>query len=209
MRAFHNDEKVQKMFLDRIHGHAKADDFIKGKYWEGGKGCAVGCSIHGSNHKDYETEMGVPEWLARVEDCFFENLPNEQSRLWPVQFMEAINLGADLDKIKAPFMIYILSQSLLNFDHEKYPNVKKSIKDTIDLWEKHSEGPSAAESAAWSVARSAARSAAESAARSAAWSARSAAWSAESAARSAAWSAESAAYIKYSEKLLELMRGCK
>lgn len=64
MQAFHNDKKVRTKFLKRIRAHAKADEFIKGTYWEGGKGCAVGCTIHGSNHKGYETELGIPQWVA-------------------------------------------------------------------------------------------------------------------------------------------------
>lgn len=188
MQAFHNDKKIQKKFLTRIRAHAKADELVKGKYWENGHGCAVGCTIHGSNHADYETELGIPEWLARVEDTFFENLPAEIAKAWPVKFLEAVNIGSDLSKIKAPFMIYILEQSLLNFDQEKFPEVITSIDNVIDLWKKYPEGPSAARSAAWSAA----------------WSA------AESAAWSAAWlAAGSAACVKYSEYLLELMKGCK
>jgi hypothetical protein len=214
MKAFHNDKEIKKKYLARVKAHQKADEIIKGQYWKKGKGCAVGCTIHNSDHKAYETELGVPEWLARVEDTFFENLPNEKAMLWPAQFLEAINVGADLNKIKAPFMIYILEQALENFDHEKYPDVVTAIEHVSDLW---TIDPEQTDDEAWSAARSAAWSAPT--AESTAWSAaESAAWSAarsaaESAAESAAWSAarstaRPAAFIKYSEVLLELMRSC-
>jgi hypothetical protein len=232
MKAFLNDESVRKKYLDRVHAHAKADEFIKGKYWQNGKGCAVGCTIHDSDHSKYETELGIPEWLARVEDAFFEGLPNELAKEWPVKFLEAVNIGADLNKIKPAFMIYILDQALKNFDHEKYPDVKTAINHVQDLW---IINPDQTEESLWVAARSitwavwSAESAVETAswlarsatsvARSATWAVESATWpawaaarSAESAAESASWlvqSEESAAYVEYSEYLLTLIRECQ
>lgn len=204
MKAFHNDPLIRKKYLARIRAHAKADEFVKGKYWENGKGCAVGCTIHDSDHARYETELGLPEWLARVEDTIFEGLPNDKAKAWPVQFLEAANLGADLNQIKAPFMIYVLEQARLNFDRDKYDYVDMVICQVITLWE---DDPNQENKDAWSAAESAAAwaaawAAAESAARSAAWSAR----SAESAAAESA--EQSAAYPRFAEKLLELMREC-
>jgi len=203
MQAFHNDEKIKQKYLNRIKAHAKADEIVKGVYWENGKGCAVGCTIHSSNHSSYEEELGIPEWLALVEDAIFEQLPSNEAKLWPVKFLSTINIGADLNKIKAPFVIFILKSNFDNFDHSKYPECKSAIDKCIELWEKYPKGPSlakstaesAAWSAAWSAARFAARFAAESTAESAASSAAesaaesAASSAAESAARFAAWSA--------------------
>jgi hypothetical protein len=227
MKAFHNDVNIQKKYLDRIYAHAKADNFIKGKYWENGKGCAVGCTIESDNHKAYETELGVPEWLARLEDTIFENLPNDLAKKWPVQFLEAINLGSDLENIKKPFIIYLMNENLKSirscvYNVEKNPEVKKAIDlveaailQMIEAQEScDADKISAAESAARSAARSAvwsAESAAESAARSAESTrsaAESAVWSAESAARSAE-STRSAAFQNHANKILELIRACK
>ncbi len=46
LRAFHNNPKVKSKYLARVKAHEKADEIIKGTYWQGGKGCAVGCTIH-------------------------------------------------------------------------------------------------------------------------------------------------------------------
>src|ERR1700730_6830463 len=100
MKSFHNDPKIKAKYLKRVKDHFKADEIVKGKYWENGKGCAVGCTIHDSNHKLYETELGIPEWLARVEDTIFEGLPNERAKLWPEQFLKAIKPGKNLNKIE-------------------------------------------------------------------------------------------------------------
>jgi hypothetical protein len=220
MKAFLNDPKVKTKYLKRVRAHFKADEIIKGKYWQGGKGCAVGCTIHSDQHKNYETELGIPEWLAMLEDKIFEGLPNERAKIWPGEFLRAVKVGVNLNNIEADVHIFLLEEKLNNFDNNKYPDVVKSIKDIIDLYKMGNLNPSAAWSAAWSAARfaaesaawSAAWSAARSAAESAAWSA---AWSAaRSVAESAAWSAarsaaESAAYVKFADKLLELLRNCK
>ena len=48
MLAFHNDPSIKAEYLSRVAEHAAADQIIHGTYWMDGKGCAVGCTIHGS-----------------------------------------------------------------------------------------------------------------------------------------------------------------
>ncbi len=55
MQTFHNDTKIKKQLLIQLQAHYKADEIIKGKYWNDGKGCAVGCTVHSANHKEFET----------------------------------------------------------------------------------------------------------------------------------------------------------
>jgi hypothetical protein len=220
MKAFETGVITKKEFVRELKKHQRADNFLRGTYWNGSKGCAVGCSIESINrtkdlgitdfnaHREYPRLLGIPEWLARVEDTFFENMSPKRSKKWPVQFAEAIHEGADLEQAKHPFFVMVLEHALATIDKQKRvdaksnPTLAKAVADcrasvvaVRDLHKKRvaaeSAAWSAAESAAWSAAESAAWSAAESAAESAAWSAaESAAWSAaESAAWSAAWSA--------------------
>lgn len=225
---------TKKEFVKEMKMHAKMDAFIKGTYGESEdgifKGCSVGCALHSvsrlkgtaldtGDHELFEKYLGVPEWLARLNDTLFENLPEERSKKWPVEFSEAINEGADLDKIKTPYLVYILTENLKTLDSLKvdkeHTQVIKAIEQTraatLQVIKAHESDDkdelSAAESAARSAAESVAWAAAESAAESAAWAARSAAWSA---AWSVAWSAaESAAFVPHADKLLEMIRECK
>lgn len=64
LRSFHGDPAVKEKYLGRVRAHAAADELIHGVYWEGGKGCAVGCTVHSGDHTAYEVELGLPEWLA-------------------------------------------------------------------------------------------------------------------------------------------------
>jgi hypothetical protein len=233
MLAFHNNPKIKAKYLARVRAHAKADEIIHGKYWQNGKGCGVGCTIHSADHGLYETELGIPLALARLEDTLFEGQSNGKSKTFPARFLAAIKPGADLSTVHWKFLHWLLTEELSGRDH---PTVAAAVKQCADVLVPLTKGlavdqsaaasaasaaesaaesaaASAARSAAWSAAasaasaaESAAASAARSAARSAA-SAESAAWSAAaSAARSAASAAASAAYTRMADKLIELLR---
>jgi len=178
MLAFHNDEKIKQKYLSRVRAHAAADEIIKGTYWEEGKGCAVGCTIHSEDHNAYETELGIPEWLAHLEDRLFERMPLEDSMLWPERFLKAIKTGTDLEQVKAPFLIFTLESVLDDFDHDKNPEVLKCVQRVIGLYK---NGGTPAEFRSASAAGAAA-------------SAASAAYAAASAAYAAAYAADAAAY---------------
>ena len=96
MLAYHNDQNLKADILKQLRAHKKADEIVKGQYWENGKGCAVRCTVHSSDHAAYETKFGIPIMLARLEDTIFEGLPNGRAKEWPIQFMSAIEPGADL-----------------------------------------------------------------------------------------------------------------
>ncbi len=74
--SYHGKTSIKRRYLKRVRAHAKTDELIKGTYWDNGKGCAVGCTVHSGDHKAYETELGIPAWLAHLEDVIFENLKN-------------------------------------------------------------------------------------------------------------------------------------
>lgn len=101
---------TKEEFVKELEAHQKADDFIRGEYWnnETAKGCAVGCSLESisrikklkfalDDHQLYETHLGIPEWLARLEDKIFENMSIERSKIWPVDFAKAIPIGVNLE----------------------------------------------------------------------------------------------------------------
>ena len=230
MQAYLNKKTVKTKLIEQLQAHYDADEIVKGKYWEGGKGCAVGCTLHNSNHVEYETKLGIPEMLARLEDTIFEGLPNDKAKLWPIRFSKAIAVGADLSLVGYQFMYWNLTENLVLKDSDDKevqaaivqcraaiqqcaeairPLTKgqffdeSAARSAARSAESAASAARSAESAAWSAARSAARSAAESAAWSAAGSAaESAAWGA---ARSAASAARSAAYEKMADKLIELI----
>jgi len=96
MLTFHGKQDLKDQRIAQVRAHRLADQLVKGVYWEDGKGCAVGCTIHSGRHQDYETELGIPVELAYFEDRIFESLLNGQAMMWPERFLQAIPVGVDL-----------------------------------------------------------------------------------------------------------------
>jgi hypothetical protein len=232
--AFHGDSQIKETYLARVRGHRAADELVKGQYWENGKGCAVGCTIHSDDHCRYETELGIPQALARIEDSIFENLPNERAMSWPEQFLGAIQVGADLTMVSSRFLRWLLVDPRDGVVRFALSSGKAAIEQVAELFAREIEGGTvvaaewhdaadaadAAEAAAYADADAAANADAADAVR-AARAARAAAYAATradaaNAARAAAFSAADADYTAYadarirqSEKLLELLRNAK
>jgi len=247
MKAFAG--KVTKdEFIKEIKWHKEQDAFMQGTYTEGNKnnfrGCAVGCSINSINkllgtaygydeHIDMAETLQIPEWLVRLEDKIFEGLSEKDSKEWPLKFSEAINVGADLDKIKQEFLVYVL---------ESIPGTHEVVHRAIALWKRDDlysnawkkescavyndaadtayaafATANATAYAAYAVSAANAVRAADAAAN-AAYAAANAAANAANAADDTANTAAYAAgaerereeiYKKFSDKLIELMKNCE
>jgi hypothetical protein len=220
MKAFHGDPAIKAKYLSRLKAHHVADEIIQGQGWDGSHGCAVGCTLNKYAHEVYETELGLPQWLAHLEDRIFEGLPPKEAQQFAVDFLEAIPVGANVEEVRwqlasqrhmrdrdrlmsnpepyAKECIAALDLVIAYCDSKRKSeaarSAARSAAQSAAVWSAAwaAAAWSAAQSVSWSAARSAARSArsARSAARSAAQSA--AVWSAaQSASWSAAWAAAS------------------
>jgi hypothetical protein len=110
MKAYHGELSIKKKYLARVRAHRKADQLLQGfGYWQDGKGCAVGCTIHGRDHSAYETELGIPRMVARLEDGIFEGLPKSEVQLWPERFLDGIVPGQDLAQVGDRFLHWLIA----------------------------------------------------------------------------------------------------
>jgi len=133
--AFFNDPKIKEKYVKRLKEHQKLDEIIQGDYWENGKGCAVGCTIHGDSHQAYEDELNISISIARLEDGIFEGLPAKEARLFPLRFIEAISEGADLSLVIYKFNHWLLideKDGVIN--HAKTEGTKNSIIAVSELF---------------------------------------------------------------------------
>src|SRR5436190_23882770 len=91
--SYHNDANLKKSVIAEMKKHKRKDKLIRGTYgfYERGnfKGCAVGCvinsisKIHGkyydtASHSILHEVLGIPSWLSKIQDAFFECLPNDE-----------------------------------------------------------------------------------------------------------------------------------
>jgi hypothetical protein len=217
--SFKSDPLIKQQLIKRMDHHIAADNLLQKATGANGKGCTVWCALNnGELHKGYDHSafpdiLGLPEWLARLQDTIFEGLGVDDAKAFSSAWPKAIPVGKNLEPVKWRFCAFVMKENiervlLLDIDDSLKKQVVDSINGVLSLheraattgiWDRSAAGSAAesARSAAWSAARSAAesaRSAARSAAGSAAGSAaESAAESARAAAGSAAESARSAA----------------
>lgn len=63
--AFHGKQSIKDEYLARVRAHKAADEIIKGVYWEKGKGCAVGCTVHiGKRKIELFARQLIPDWTT-------------------------------------------------------------------------------------------------------------------------------------------------
>ena len=182
MLAYLNDHALKSATLAEMAAHREADELVQGRYWDNGKGCAVGCLSHDpkGGHAALAKRLGIPLPLLHLEDAIFERLPLAKARLWPEQFLGAIAPGADLSRVSWQFLYWLLTDATVN-PGIMHPLVRDAVAQCAAVIDPLTRGETFDASAAWSAA------------------------SAESAVWSAARSAESAAYELMAVKLLALL----
>jgi hypothetical protein len=136
MLSYHNDPAIKEKYLARVRAHAADDELIHGTYWQDGKGCAVGCTVHSADHSAYEVELGIPRVLARLEDGIFEGMKNGRSKHWPEQFLSAIEVGRDLSLVWPRFAVWLLTDKWHGvLQYAKTQKAKIAIQKVADAYQ--------------------------------------------------------------------------
>lgn len=130
MQAFHNDPAVKAKYVNRIAAHIAADNLIHGIGWENGKGCAVGCTFEAYEHARGPVELGLPEWLMRLEDSIYEGLLGDESRDFVAKFLAVIPVGADVEPVRHKLAIRRIDR-LLTMQRAALNKAKGDVKAAI------------------------------------------------------------------------------
>lgn len=113
MIAFFGEPSLKQAVRHRIAEHRRLDQIIAKQYIreEDGRvvgGCFIGCSLHSSNHKDFEQLLGIPTWLAYLGEYIFECLDSYGAKRehldFPLALYDAIPVGADLEPVREQFI---------------------------------------------------------------------------------------------------------
>ncbi len=200
MKAFHGKQATKDFYIEKMKAHMAADELVRGHYWDPRTrtGCGVACTLEipdGENiHEQFEPELGIPRQVAYLEDHLFEKTPIDYYQAFPLAFLEAIPVGADLSRIIPRFLVWLLidaQDGVIRFADEAG---KEVIVLVAGLYQRLLHGGEVADSewaAAWDAASDAANGAGSGPARDAAWAAARDASSVASsvASRDAAWDA--------------------
>ena len=141
LRAYHGDESIKETYLRRVRAHRAADQIVQGRgSWMEDHGCAVGCTIHSSDHRAYERELGIPVELAHLEDAIFEGLPPYESKEWPLEFLSAIRPGADLTGVYDLWSAWNLidpHSGVLTLVSAEFREVRRIVRETGEACLRH------------------------------------------------------------------------
>jgi len=130
--AYHGSDDVKQVFIGRMKAHMQADELIRGVGFKDGRGCAVGCTLDGYNHDAYPDKLGMPAWVAYLNDTLHEHTSEE---VWPtlqLRFLKAIKPGANLNNIYHPICAFSLGLTIEGIEKMSFHNAsKKQIIDSI------------------------------------------------------------------------------
>jgi hypothetical protein len=107
-----------------VKQHIEADALVQGEYWDGSKGCFIGCLTHSSNPAPAFERFGLPEPLLRIAESIFEGLPENEAKAFFAAFPDAVGRdGKDLTRVHWAF----LSEEL-----RALPEVPAGVQAVID-----------------------------------------------------------------------------
>ena len=238
MKTFGNNKKLKQELIKKLQHHQDLDAFIQGEWLDtiSGKteddtfkGCFYGCTMQTTEDpiEKFSEKYNIDLWYCYLTEKIFEGLPRGEYEKFPLQSIEILPVGVDINKIKSLFYYKVLESQLQFCDSDEKVtnsilNCMELFKTPFDLIDK-SEAKSVAElaklaavaearlvrSVSWLVswsAWSAAESAADSA-RSATRAVKSAVRTAEAASESAEWSeARKEYYVFLKDTLIDCIK---
>lgn len=127
MKAFNGDPELKAELLKGLRTARENDKLIKGIYWneENQCGCLIGqlCELLNCNdllwprrYAALKEKLALPIGIFDLADDLFERLPDEESQLWPEEFLRAIPIGAEFD--------FIFHKSDFKTDNVTYSQLK-------------------------------------------------------------------------------------
>ena len=89
----------------QVEAHVKADEVIQGYYWDGNKGCFIGCLAHSGDPMEAVRKYGLTEPILRIAENIFEALPVEDAKAFFAALPDAVGCdGKDLSKVHWLFL---------------------------------------------------------------------------------------------------------
>lgn len=81
--------------IDLLHhevsDHITADAVAQRNYWDGKKGCFIGCLAHSRQTRIIEELYGLPVAVLRIAESIFEGLPAPEAKTFFAEFPSAVS----------------------------------------------------------------------------------------------------------------------
>lgn len=113
----------EKLTLE-VQRHIEADAVVQGEYWDGSRGCFIGCLAHCNDATKLGDLYGLPLPLVRICENIFEGLPINAAKAFFAAIPEAVGRdGKDLSRVHWAFLASEL---------RALPKADDSVQATID-----------------------------------------------------------------------------
>ena len=151
-----------------VKRHVEADAVLQGTYWDGSKGCFIGCLAHSSDPTKLGDLYGLPLPLVRICENVFEALPADEAKAFFAAIPDAVGRdGKDLTRVHWSFLAAEL-RALPAVDADTQSAIDPVIAgmDLLasgDVWSRDAAADAARAAYAAAVAASAASAAARAA----------------------------------------------
>lgn len=120
-------QNFQEMKL-QVQQHIAADEVVQGTYYDGSKGCFIGCLAHSSSPLKAVEKFGLTQPLLRIAEIIFENLSHEEAVAFFAAFPDAVGCdGKDLSLVHWAFL-----RDELKLMPKEVPVVQDFIDQVID-----------------------------------------------------------------------------
>ena len=128
MRVYHGSETFKQECIAHMQAHIADDNLVQGKGWANGKGCSIGCTFDIYDHQTVADKLGTALWLEKLRDKIHEGLPSDNYQWFLTAYLEALQINANVEKIRIPFIRIVLDHAL---ETVKQLNVGQKLKQQI------------------------------------------------------------------------------
>ena len=88
-----------------VKRHVDADAVLQGTYWDGSRGCFIGCLAHSEDAAALGEMYGLPLPLVRICESIFEGLPADEAKAFFASIPQAVGRdGKDLTRVHWSFL---------------------------------------------------------------------------------------------------------
>ena len=88
-----------------VRHHVEHDKVQQGSYWDGFRGCFIGCLSHSGDTAKVQDKYGLPAMLQRIAENIFESLPLKEAQAFFAAFPTAVGCdNKDLSKVGWRFL---------------------------------------------------------------------------------------------------------
>lgn len=112
MKAYHGDAALKRRLIAGMSRHMRLELLVREA---GVKGEVAPVSTA------YRSVLGVPTWLAQLEEKIFQRLHHDEAMRWPTQFLRAINVGSNLNLVWPRYALWLLDKEMAEYSRFTAP----------------------------------------------------------------------------------------